>query len=364
MFETSRPVAFRWPGAVIAIAAALAAAVPAFSQGTAPAKGAQPGEYSIFEVNPFAGYQWFQIYAGDTNSRISELDPGLVVGLRVTEDLWKYVGLEQSFTAGFNDLQFRPFGLQQRASADARNYTLAINPVLHFRPRQSKLRPFVTAGPALTWYVPSDSLNSSPTGTLPLLTNLKTKYGPALIYGGGIKYNATRRVGLRFDVRGLWTQGRYYGLPTYPIGPGAIYSPHHGTENAIAVTAGLIFRFGQRTDEVPAPPAPVAAPAPPPPAPKPVADIRIGGISNARDVCPGENVRLEVAASGWLPDQTPSYQWMIDGQAGVWRHGSQFHCADHRRPRREDRDGPSQRSREFEDVRSGDRAGEGLGCST
>ena len=319
MFKNSHRVAFRWLGAVLVLAAALAAAVPACAQSTPPATSASlPGEYWIYEVNPFVGYQWFQIYAKDKSSRISELDPGLVVGFRVSEDFWKYIGLEQSFTAGFNDLRLRPFGLQSRVGADARNYTLAINPVFHFTPRQSKFRPFVTAGPGVTWYKPSQGLNDSVPGSLPLFSELKTKYGPAVIYGGGIKYNATRRVGVRFDVRGLLTQGSYFGLPSVATAPGTVYSPHHGAENAIAVTAGLIFRFGQRSDEVTIPPAPTPAPAPvaavPPPAPKAAADIRIAGISGARDVCPGDPVRLEVAASGWLPDQTPSYQWMIDGQ--------------------------------------------------
>ena len=316
MFPTSRAIAVKWRVAVIAAAAALAAAVPAFPQSTPSAKSAsRPGEYSIFEVNPFAGYQWFQIYADKDSSRVSELEPRPVVGLRVTEDLWKYVGLEQSFTVGFNDLRLRPFGPQMKVDTDARNYTLAINPVLHFRPRQSKVRPFVTAGPGITWYVPDGRPKiGALTGVVPPVSDLQTKYGPALVYGGGVKINATRNFGLRFDVRGLWTQGRYFGLPTYPSVPGALYSPHHGTENALAVTGGFVFRFGHRTEEVLPPPAPAAAAPAPPPAPKPVADIRISGISGARDVCPGENVRLEVAASGWLPDQTPSYQWMIDGQ--------------------------------------------------
>jgi outer membrane protein OmpA-like peptidoglycan-associated protein len=60
------------------------------------------------------------------------------------------------------------------------------------------------------------------------------------------------------------------------------------------------------------------APAPAavlPPAPKPVPVIRISAITGAHDVCPGENLRLDVTASGWLPEQTPVYQWSIDGQA-------------------------------------------------
>ena len=317
-----------WRGTFVAIAAALVVAAPAWSQTAAPAKSASPaGEYSIFEVNPFVGYQWFQIYAGDDKSRVSKFDSGPVVGIRVTEDFSKYVGFEESFTAGFNDLRLRPFGLQDFAGANARNYSLAINPVFHFTKRQSKFRPFVTAGPAVVWYVPSNGIDNAIAGMVPLRDELKVKYGPALIFGGGIKYNATRRIGLRFDLRDTWTQGRYFALPDFPSGPGAIYSPKHGTEHALALTGGITFRFGRRSDGVTAPPTPVPAPAPTPaapPAPKPVADIRISGISGARDVCPGDNVRLEVSASGWLPDQTPSYQWMVNGQPVSGANGPSF----------------------------------------
>ena len=57
-----------------------------------------------------------------------------------------------------------------------------------------------------------------------------------------------------------------------------------------------------------------AAPVAPPPAPKPVANIRIAPITGAHDVCPGENLGVSVAANGWLPEQTPAYQWFIDNR--------------------------------------------------
>src|SRR5215469_14680260 len=228
MFKISPSGLFHQRRVLVAFAACLIAVVPAWSQTAAPGKSASPGEYSIFELNPFAGYQWFQIYAGDDKSRVSKLDSGPVVGVRFTEDFSKYVGFEQSFTAGFNDLRLLPFGLQQYASANERNYALVINPVVHFTKRQSRVRPFVTAGPGVVWYVPSKSLTNTVAGAAPLTTELKTKYGPALMFGGGIKFNASRRVGLRFDLRDTWTQGRYFELPDYPFGPGAIYSPKHG----------------------------------------------------------------------------------------------------------------------------------------
>ena len=319
MFRFSSSSSSRSLGVLAALAAALVSAAPSSAQTGVPAKSAgTPGEYAVFEINPFAGYQWFQIYADDNKSRVSKFDSGPVVGLRFSQDFSNYIGFEQSFTAGFNDLKLRPFELGQYVGAGARNYALVINPVVHFTKRQSKVRPFVTAGPGVMWYVPSNGLEESVTGVQPLRNELATKYGPALVFGGGVKFNVSRRVGLRFDIRDTWTQGRYFNQPSYPTGVGSIYSPEHGSEHALALTGGFTFRFGHRTDELPAPPPP------PPPAPKPVADIQIGGINGARDVCAGEDVRLTVSARGWLADQTPTYQWLVNGQAVPGANGDSF----------------------------------------
>ena len=61
-----------------------------------------------------------------------------------------------------------------------------------------------------------------------------------------------------------------------------------------------------------------AAPPPavvPAPAPKPVANLQISAITGGRDVCPSDNLRVAVTASGWLPQQTPVYQWFLDDKA-------------------------------------------------
>jgi len=70
------------------------------------------------------------------------------------------------------------------------------------------------------------------------------------------------------------------------------------------------FRFGNRKRLRSATASSSATPAP-----KPRCQCTDHGVSGAADACPGENVRLTVAASGWLADQTPAYQWMINGQA-------------------------------------------------
>ncbi len=214
---------------------------------------------------------------------------------------------------GFNQLLVRPLGLNGYASASNHNYTLAINPMIYFTPRESKFRPFVTVGGGLTWYATGKQLNifNVPTAVIVPPNPLANRFGPALIYGGGFKYNVSKYFGLRFDVRGLRTQDRSFGMPGVPYGTGSIFVPAHRSENAFAVTGGVTFRFGHHGGYVAPPPQPAP---PPPPAPKPVANIRITGVTGAHDVCPGESERLEVNAAGWLPDQTPEYQWMVDGQ--------------------------------------------------
>ena len=83
---------------------------------------------------------------------------------------------------------------------------------------------------------------------------------------------------------------------------------------------GLTFRLRYK-----APTPPPAPPPPPPPPPAPVANVRIQSVDGAgAGVCPGGNVRLTVAANGWLPNQTPSYQWMVNGSPAAGGNAASF----------------------------------------
>jgi outer membrane protein W len=318
-----RATAWRIP---LALAALLAVAAPAQPQTVKAKTGGSGASYSTIEVSPFAGYQWFQIYANE-RTRYSKFDGAPVFGFRVTEDFSKYIGLEESFTVGFNNFRLRPWGASDFTKVDARNYSLSITPVLHMTPRTSKFRPFLVVGPGITWYRPDETVRTEGIPGVVLPANPpRTKYGPALVYGIGLKYNASRRVGLRFDIRNNWTQGYRAALLAAPTGLGTIFAPKHGTETALAATAGITFRFGHR-DEVAAPRASAAPPPPAPapaPAPAPPAEIRVSAIEGAHDVCPGEEVRLSVRAGGWRDGVTPTYQWMVDGQPVAGAGGSTF----------------------------------------
>jgi outer membrane protein OmpA-like peptidoglycan-associated protein len=128
----------------------------------------------------------------------------------------------------------------------------------------------------------------------------------ALSYGVGAKYNVSPRWGLRFDVDGMRSATPHFNLPAIPTVPGILYIPPHGHESSLTATVGVIFNIRYHYPAAPAPPPP-----PPPPAPK--ADVQVSAITGLRDVCPSEDLPLSVTARGWLPDQTPSYQWMVNG---------------------------------------------------
>ena len=318
MFAMHKPCGSSSHGKRLAVAVTLllATATSALAQKT----GYTPDEYPIYSVDLFAGWQHFLVDNRDS-ARTFRIDSGFAFGFRVTEDFWRYVGIEESFMPAFNNLIFYPVGLTGSVSANQRDYTLSISPVIYFTPREAKVRPFVTVGPGYTWYRPATSWATTVTGFVPPVYPLTDQTGPSLIYGGGVKYNASRRVGLRADFRMLRTGGHEFGVPQFSTGTGSIYVMSHNSENAWSATGGVTFRFGFRGGAAPPPPPP------PPPPPAPVAHISITGVSGAHDVCPGEDVHLEVAAAGWLTNQTPTYQWMVDGQPAAGATSSGFNMS-------------------------------------
>ena len=315
-----------WHRAVAVLAAGILLALPGVSQTSSSASSS--GEYSTFEISPFAGGQWFQLYQG---SRVTShlFAPGGVFGLHVNEDLWRYFGLEETFSNGFNNIRLQTYNdpAQFWFGAAVRNYTLTAGPVLYFTPRESKIRPFAYAGPGVTFFKPKLGQWQAVGG--PAIGGIEMKYGPSLVYGLGLKFNVWRRLGFRVDVRDTYSQTPHFGLPSFPTTPGGLYIARGGTEHALSATLGVVFRFGAKEGAAPPPPTPAPTPAPAPapspaPAPAPRVEIRVGPISGAHDACPGDDVTLTANASGWPSDQTPTYQWAINGQNVSGATGSTF----------------------------------------
>jgi len=280
----------------LAAVAALVMAVPALPQ----SKSSGSDDETTVEVGASAGAQWFR------SSGVLKFDKSPLINFHVDENFTNYFGLEESLTAGFNQGELLPFEENTYSGFSERNYQLAVDPMIYFTPRDQKFRPFVTVGPSYVWFVPSAS------------QPFESKNSPALIYGAGFKYKVTDNVGLRFDARGLLTRVPHFGLPTFGVNPGDLYIPSGGREWGVQVSGGIDFGFRHHA------PPPPPAPAPPPPPPPPPVNVTVGGIEGAHDVCPGEDERLSVTASGWAADKTATYQWMVDGQPVEGATGAGF----------------------------------------
>jgi outer membrane protein OmpA-like peptidoglycan-associated protein len=290
----------RWRTAVLAITAALslAAVAPAQTMQDKKSDTSATAGYSTIDLSIFAGYSWFQFGQGSHGAH--QFGPAGVWGERLTENPHKYFSLEEGIQIGYNRLRLQPVGggSNDYNSTGASNVLLYGAGVWHFTPRESKFRPFVLVGPGYIWY------HERGPG-LPGVSNTGGNR-TALVYGIGMKINQSPRWGVRFDLTGMRSGTPSFGLPTYPGAPGSYWIGGKDLhESSLTASVGIVFRLRYH-----APPPPLAPP-PPPPAPK--ANVTISGVTGAQDVCAGSDVRLTVAASGWLPDQTPSYQWMIDG---------------------------------------------------
>jgi outer membrane protein OmpA-like peptidoglycan-associated protein len=218
---------------------------------------------------------------------------------------------------GYNDVKYQPAGnVTSFSKVSDQNLQVFVDIMVHLRPREAKIRPFLFIGPGWAHYnTPNFSkLTPGPGTPGPIVDLLPAGTGPqpsnsgfAFNYGVGVKYNATPKWGLRFDVTAMRSVIPHFNLPGYAATPGDLTVTEMGANNSITLSVGLILNMKYHYPYV----APAAAAAPPPP-PAPRADLQVGAISGAHDVCPGETVQLSVTASGFA-GQTPSYQWMVNG---------------------------------------------------
>src|SRR5580700_1294826 len=99
--STSAPTRKR--GVIPAIALVLATTVPAFAQNAPAPAGPLPDSYSPYELNLFMGYQHFFLDNRDA-ARDQSFNGGITGGFRITEDFWKYAGIEESLSIAGNNL--------------------------------------------------------------------------------------------------------------------------------------------------------------------------------------------------------------------------------------------------------------------
>jgi hypothetical protein len=157
---------------------------------------------------------------------------GWAAGISLTLNTWNWISNEFSYTrqqTKFDLIEITiPSNSDEEASIDARTVGLvtrrfAYNTIFNLRPRKSRWRPYISAGPAFQLLALSDAPLKKPAGYFKLgLSNIGLlkaafDFGSTpplngggifqfgLQYGGGIKYRVTPRFMLRGDYGETWS---------------------------------------------------------------------------------------------------------------------------------------------------------------
>src|ERR1700733_8880597 len=181
---------WRYPVLALAALGVLGIPNPARAQNAA----AHSDEYNnFFELNIYGGYSDYQRLPAGLGAKIQG---ATILGGRVTENFWNYVGIEESFNAySWNKYDFlsnTAGGAILQPPFPIHTLQPAVDVVLYFTPRDHRFRPFVVAGPGGTWDVLGKNANKwgqafpSNVGFGGFDTDERFQGN----YGGGIKYQA------------------------------------------------------------------------------------------------------------------------------------------------------------------------------
>lgn len=250
-----------------------------------------------YEINLFGGGHFFKRQKDVPNQ---DLVNGGVAGFRFTQNFWNYVSFEQTgMVHGTANLEFRVPGTGNDYALGARLRQFHFNPVLHFKPRESRVRPFVTMGFGLDWFGITDEarrqVGNGVNTPFRQTVRLESMFRPAFNYGAGVKAKLTDRVGLRFDVRGFATASSDFGIPS--TGPaGAIVYTRTTPFNSLQTTGGVTFYMGPIDQG-------------------PVCSFSAGSIEPASNtIWLTESASYKISSSNNCLGVTPKYKWTVDGQ--------------------------------------------------
>ncbi len=274
---------------------------------------AQEGK-DIVEINLFGGIQGWDTKQATQFSGAPlgvKMVTGGVMGLRVDENWWRYVGLEESSVL-FGDQNVRytnvPGVYGNTTSFGARTRQFTVGPILYLTPPESRFRPFLTVQAGLNWFGPIQKAKDQAgdpnnplfgaAGPIALGSSWKQafNYGIGIIqYGGGIKYKMTDRFGLRVDLRGNVIQTPTFRLPRSGPDTG-ITIAQGGAIPGYQATAGFTLYLGKG-----APPLTHVFTVP-------------AAIDGPAALCPGEKATFKLPVTDNFGNHTPKYKWTVNGQ--------------------------------------------------
>jgi outer membrane protein OmpA-like peptidoglycan-associated protein len=272
------------------------------------------------ELNIFGGFSYWG--AKNAKTQAGNLinvkpDEGGIFGFRVTENLWNYVGIEESVTAyGTNNINLRavPGVYGNTLSFGARGRQFSIGPVIYFTPPDSRFRPFVQTGAGFNYFYPTqDAKDAARNPSNPLFgnnalfgpvtgpVNLGSSWKGALNlgvfvweYGTGFKYKLSDHFGIRADLRGNMIQVPTFNLSHSNV-PAYLSFQQGGAMNGLQVTGGLTWYLGKVE-------------------PPPAHTLTVGEISADRvRLCPGDSVTVKLPVTDSYSDATIKYAWTTEG---------------------------------------------------
>ena len=292
---------------------------------------------SKLELDFFTGGQLFHKRPDPLQTKLLN---SMVFGTRLTENLWRYWSLEQSFSGStLADLTLLPIagaGGAQRVDLEQRVWKFGFNPVYHLTPRGSRIRPYLTLGYTQAYYAAADAGKVTAAQLTPVpATTFKSTARPAMNYGGGFKWRLTDLVNARFDVRGLWSSAPRWGLPESLTGQraGSLYIPTGGSLHGMEATGGIGFNFGGRGSNGGGRVIPKKADAPPPVAPtpeptKPAPAARTFELSPLQVTPPtgfaGDTFTFSTKLTDSMNAPGIRYVWTVDGVEQSGANGPEF----------------------------------------
>lgn len=259
----------------------------------------------MIEISLFGGGSFFKsVSSGLGTEHVS----GGAVGLRVTENFWKYISLEQGFTYSANNIRFGLSTAPNTVAFGNRIYQWNLNPVFHFTPRGSKVRPYLTAGVSAMNFNPTDTAEGL--ARLPENVALYRSQGlsdtlhPALNFGGGVKWHLTDHFGLRFDLRSTYSRNPGYGLSDVPTG--GAYVPRGDKLWGVIPSVGLNWYLGKKY---------VAPPPPAPPKAEALAALNGGTLSaGSGTLCQGRPITIRATGVSDPAGRQITYKWRVNDQ--------------------------------------------------
>ncbi|MBM3761811.1 MAG: hypothetical protein FJW36_16385 [Acidobacteria bacterium] len=279
------------------LAATMACSLLAQTTQTSAQKKNNSGGGDLFEINLFGGGAFFHRQQQNPHQDQSN---GGVAGFRVTQNFWNYISLEQTgMVNGIANTIYRIPATDSNYAIGTRLRQFHFNPVFHFKPRESRVRPFFTTGFGMDYFGITDTARrqvgngvNTPFGQL---TNLESQFRLAFNYGMGVKAKLTDRIGIRFDTRAFMTDQPDLGVKGAGL-PNMILATKTTPLHSLQTTGGINFYLGPIDQG-------------------PIGEFRVNSIEpSTATIWRGESASFNLGVNNTFMGVTPKYKWTLNGQ--------------------------------------------------